>query len=168
MPQRQPAASAPAQSLYGLYASRRDDLSHLQGWREWSRRIPPEYRPADRLDPLRKEMDIDASIWRQYIRFLSDLARKDLGISLPNGVSVSKQLLLGCRRLIHISYYYRYLILSISSSTFLRSSTLSRQLYKSSALRVPITSMTNFINFSLSSSSVLGFSGFPFVLLIKV
>lgn len=46
------------------------------------------------LDALRKEMGLDAPIWLQYLRFLSDLVRGDLGISLLNGVSVAKQLVL--------------------------------------------------------------------------
>ncbi len=44
------------------------------------------------LDALRKEMGLDVSFWMQYIKYLRDLARGNLGISMLSGYPVKDQL----------------------------------------------------------------------------
>lgn len=45
------------------------------------------------LDALRKEMGLDVPIWLQYLKYLRDLARGNLGISMLSGYPVRDQLL---------------------------------------------------------------------------
>ncbi len=52
-----------------------------------------QYATQEVLDALRKEMGLDAPIWLQYLRFLGDLSRGDLGISMLNAQPVTDQLL---------------------------------------------------------------------------
>jgi ABC-type dipeptide/oligopeptide/nickel transport system permease component len=52
-----------------------------------------QYATQEVLDALRKEMGLDAPIWLQYLRFLGDLSRGDLGISMLNGYPVKGQLI---------------------------------------------------------------------------
>ena len=51
-----------------------------------------QYATQEALDALRKEMGLDAPIWLQYLRFLKDLLRGELGVSMLNGVPVIDQL----------------------------------------------------------------------------
>ncbi|RMF94335.1 MAG: ABC transporter permease [Nitrospinota bacterium] len=51
-----------------------------------------QYASQEVLDALRKEMGLDAPLWVQYLRFLRDLLRGDLGISMLNGIPVTEQL----------------------------------------------------------------------------
>ena len=51
-----------------------------------------QYATQESLDALRKEMGLDAPIWLQYLRFLWNLVRGDLGVSMLNGVPVVDQL----------------------------------------------------------------------------
>jgi len=51
-----------------------------------------QYATQEALDALRREMGLDAPIWLQYLRFLGNLARGDLGLSMLNGVPVVDQL----------------------------------------------------------------------------
>ena len=48
---------------------------------------------AEGLETLRRQMGLDQSIWHQYLQFLGDLARGDLGVSLALGQPVSEILL---------------------------------------------------------------------------
>jgi ABC-type dipeptide/oligopeptide/nickel transport system permease component len=52
-----------------------------------------QYATQEVLDALRKEMGLDAPIWLQYLRYLRDLSRGDLGISMLNAQPVTDQLL---------------------------------------------------------------------------
>ncbi len=52
-----------------------------------------QYATQEVLDALRKEMGLTDSIWRQYLRYLANLVRGDLGISMLNGYPVKDQLI---------------------------------------------------------------------------
>jgi ABC-type dipeptide/oligopeptide/nickel transport system permease component len=51
-----------------------------------------QYASQESIDALRSEMGLDAPIWLQYLRFLGNLLRGDLGVSMLNGVPVVDQL----------------------------------------------------------------------------
>ena len=51
------------------------------------------YASQEVLEVLRKEMGLDAPIWLQYLRYLRDLSRGNLGISMLNAQPVTDQLL---------------------------------------------------------------------------
>lgn len=51
-----------------------------------------QYASQEALDALRKEMGLDVPLWRQYLQFLGNLLRGDLGISMLNGIPVTEQL----------------------------------------------------------------------------
>jgi peptide/nickel transport system permease protein len=47
-----------------------------------------QYATQESLDALRREMGLDAPIWMQYLKFLGNLCRGDLGKSMLNDVPV--------------------------------------------------------------------------------
>ena len=51
-----------------------------------------QYATQEVLDALREKMGLDAPIWIQYLRFLANLARGDLGVSMLSGYPVKGQL----------------------------------------------------------------------------
>ncbi|MBW1961030.1 MAG: ABC transporter permease [Deltaproteobacteria bacterium] len=51
-----------------------------------------QYATQEALEALRTEMGLDAPMWLQYLRFLGNLLRGDLGVSMLNGVPVVDQL----------------------------------------------------------------------------
>jgi len=51
-----------------------------------------QYATQEAIDALRQEMGLNAPLWLQYLRFLADLVRGDLGVSMLNGVPVIEQL----------------------------------------------------------------------------
>lgn len=52
-----------------------------------------DYASKDAVEALRTKMGLDAPLWLQYVRFLGDLARGDLGKSLITGKSTSGQVM---------------------------------------------------------------------------
>lgn len=51
-----------------------------------------DYASQDAVQRLRERMGLDAPLWLQYVRFLRDLARGDLGSSMITGTSVAEQI----------------------------------------------------------------------------
>lgn len=51
-----------------------------------------DYASKEAVEALRAKMGLDAPIWLQYLRFLRDLARGDLGRSLITGKPISEQI----------------------------------------------------------------------------
>lgn len=51
-----------------------------------------DYASRDAVERLRQRMGLDAPLWLQYLRFLRDLLRGDLGKSLITGQAVSDQI----------------------------------------------------------------------------
>lgn len=52
-----------------------------------------DYASKEAVEALRRRMGLDAPLWLQYVRFLRDLLRGDLGRSLITGKAVSEQIL---------------------------------------------------------------------------
>jgi ABC-type dipeptide/oligopeptide/nickel transport system permease component len=52
-----------------------------------------QYATQEVLDALRKEMGLNDPIWLQYLHFLGNLSRGDLGVSMLSGYPVKGQLL---------------------------------------------------------------------------
>lgn len=52
-----------------------------------------DYASKEAVEALRHRMGLDAPLWLQYLRFLKDLLRGDLGKSLITGKSVSEQIM---------------------------------------------------------------------------
>jgi len=51
-----------------------------------------QYATQESLEALREDMGLNAPMWLQYLRFLGDLIRGELGYSMLNGVPVVDQL----------------------------------------------------------------------------
>ena len=51
-----------------------------------------DYASKDAVERLRQRMGLDAPLWLQYVRFLGDLLRGDLGKSLITGKAVGEQI----------------------------------------------------------------------------
>ena len=51
-----------------------------------------DYASKEAVEALRAKMGLDAPLWLQYLRFLRDLTRGDLGNSLITGKSISEQI----------------------------------------------------------------------------
>src|SRR5215211_4651189 len=51
-----------------------------------------DYASADAVEALRERMGLNAPLWQQYLTFLGDLARGDLGDSLISQKPVSEQI----------------------------------------------------------------------------
>lgn len=51
-----------------------------------------DYASEEAVQRMRERMGLNAPLWLQYVRFLGQLARGDLGRSLINGVPVSQQI----------------------------------------------------------------------------
>jgi ABC-type dipeptide/oligopeptide/nickel transport system permease component len=51
-----------------------------------------QYASREVLEALRQEMGLDVPLWLQYLRFLGNLTRGDLGVSMLNSLPVTEQL----------------------------------------------------------------------------